>query len=259
MGLSNILFIPGIGAKFDADAQAYMTAVESADTQALEPAVRTAINAFVVGCKADGIWDAIECSCLLAGPRTLTGALIPIKGAAPTNIGPFVSGDYERTTGLVSNGSTKVLNSNYSHTFDNQNNRHLAVYYQTPPNFGIGLGTTDSGTSQIAITTTSQLFRVTRGADSTRTDTISGASFGGAERSSGSTITGRYGGTTYSFTQVSATPLAGNVVIFGRGTPASPQNVTTSRLAFYSLGRSLNLALLDARITAYLSEIGAAI
>jgi hypothetical protein len=72
------------GVAYDADAQAYITAVETADGQALETGVRDAINAFVVGCKADGIWNAIKASCILAGARTLTGALVPLVGTAPT-------------------------------------------------------------------------------------------------------------------------------------------------------------------------------
>jgi hypothetical protein len=69
----------------------------------LEIGVQSAYNDFVVGCKADGIWDAIKASCILAGARTLSGSLTPLKGAAPTNFN-FVSGDYNRKTGLVGNG-----------------------------------------------------------------------------------------------------------------------------------------------------------
>ena len=47
---------------YDADALAYFARVEGAsgDNQVLETAVKDAINAFVVGCKADGIWNAIK-------------------------------------------------------------------------------------------------------------------------------------------------------------------------------------------------------
>jgi len=70
---------------YDADAAAYITAVETADGQALEENVKLAINSFVVGCKADGVWSAIKASCILAGARTLNGALTPLVGTAPTN------------------------------------------------------------------------------------------------------------------------------------------------------------------------------
>ena len=43
---------------YDPDALAYLNAVEEADTQSLESSVKAAINSFVVGCKADGIWTA---------------------------------------------------------------------------------------------------------------------------------------------------------------------------------------------------------
>ena len=43
----------------DADARAYVLAVNAADGQPLEKPVVEAIDAFVVGCKADGIWSAI--------------------------------------------------------------------------------------------------------------------------------------------------------------------------------------------------------
>jgi hypothetical protein len=69
----------------DPDAKAYIAAVETADGQALEPAIRTAYDQFIRGCKSDGIWDAIKASCILAGARSLSGALVPLVGAAPTN------------------------------------------------------------------------------------------------------------------------------------------------------------------------------
>ena len=39
----------------DADALAYIAAVEAADGQSLEEGVATAFTDFIVGCKADGI------------------------------------------------------------------------------------------------------------------------------------------------------------------------------------------------------------
>jgi hypothetical protein len=58
----------------DPDAGRYIAAVEAADGQLLEFAVGKAMNNFIVGCKADGTWDAIKASCILSGARTLTGA-----------------------------------------------------------------------------------------------------------------------------------------------------------------------------------------
>jgi hypothetical protein len=108
----------------DADAVAYIAAVEAADGQALEAATRMAINSFVKGCKADGIWPAIKASCILAGARTLAGALIPLVGTAPTNVGGlFVDGDYNRKTGLKGGTGPKYLRVTGVHVSSNPN-RH---------------------------------------------------------------------------------------------------------------------------------------
>ena len=104
-----LVWTPGFN--YDTNASTYIDAVEVADGQALETATRYAINDFVIGCKNDGIWNAIKASCILSGARTLAGALIPLVGTAPTNFN-FVSGDYNRKTGLVGNGTNKYLNSN---------------------------------------------------------------------------------------------------------------------------------------------------
>ena len=109
----------------DADTLAYIASVQTADGQDLEDSVKFAYEDFIVGCKADGIWTALQASCILAGARTLSGALIPLVGTAPTN-NNFVSGDYNRKTGLLGNGSTKKLNSINNNTLA-QNNNHIYI------------------------------------------------------------------------------------------------------------------------------------
>ena len=130
----------------DADAAAYIAAVEAADQQSLEIPVQVAIHSFVKGCKTDGIWPAIKASCILAGARTLNGALIPLVGPAPTN-NNFVAGDYDRETGLVGDGSTKYLDSNRASNADPQDNIHQACFVSNLPTvnlvfMGVGLITT---------------------------------------------------------------------------------------------------------------------
>jgi hypothetical protein len=119
---------------YDEDAGNYIQAVETADAQALEPATRKAINNFVIGCKQDGIWTAIKASCILAGARTLAGALVPLVGTAPTNNGFIGIGtDYVRKTGLVGDGSTKYLDSNRAGNADPQNSHHISVFVNSVP------------------------------------------------------------------------------------------------------------------------------
>jgi hypothetical protein len=57
--------------------------------------------------------------------------------------------------------------------------------------------------------------------------------------------------------QASQSPTTTNIHIFQRN-DATPFK-TTARVAFYSIGESLDLAALDARVTALVTAIGAAL
>jgi hypothetical protein len=245
---------------FDPDAAAYITAVEAADTQALETNTRYAINNFVIGCKQDGIWSAIKASCILAGARTLTGALVPLAGTAPTNFN-FVSGDYNRKTGLVGDGSTKYLDSNRNNNADPQNSQHLAVHVSVLPT-GVGARLAGFGTGTTGRTTIGYASMPGNANSRNRTNTLFQSAAGnlsqtrlvGVSRISSANYAFRYNGSTETVSGTSETPAAGNIEIF-RGS-ADPTN---ARLAFYSIGESLDLALLDARVTDLINAFGAAI
>jgi len=261
--MDNILFIPGIrSTSFDPDASAYVAAVEFSDAQSLEPAVRTAINSFVVGCKADGIWSAIACSCILAGARTLDGALVPLKGLPPTNIGPFVSGDYNRKTGLTGNGSTKYLDTNRNNNADPQNNQHISVFVTsagTPARTLMGRGTISSGATQLILSGTGGGEILTRSQSSISFVSIGSATgFQGVSRSESGSYTVRTGSSNFTNTTPSETPFDGNVFVFARGTD-TPQSFYDGGIAWYSSGIALDLAILNARLTTLINDIGAAI
>lgn len=123
MSLSLVLK-PRVLRTYDSDAASYITAVESADNQALESGIKEAINEFVVGCKVRGIWDAIKSCCLLCGARTLNGAIVPLKGSAPI-LTDFV-GDYNRETGLRRTSGS--FNINRNNNADPADNKHVAIY-----------------------------------------------------------------------------------------------------------------------------------
>jgi len=240
----------------DPDAAAYITAVETADGQALEEKVKIAIDNFVLGCKADGIWSAIKASCILAGARTLAGALVPLVGTAPTNYN-FVAGDYNRETGLAGDGSTKYLDSNRNNNADPQNNKHLAVYQTTPmtTNISVLIGSTN-------VTGRATLVRI--GTTYARISTNVGPSvegagvagfFGGARFNSTESAI-RNGGVTITESHASEVPTSAPLGVFAAGTGATPSD---PRLAFYSIGESLDLAKLDARVTDLITAIGVAI
>jgi hypothetical protein len=249
----------------DRDAAVYLNAVAVADGQQLEPAVRKAINDFVVGCKRDGIWDAIKASCILMGARTLSGALTPLVGSAPTNNGPFVSGDYDRKTGLVGNGSSKHLDSNRANNADPQNSQHVSCYISGAGGtlqaiMGIG-GSNINGSTLIfqnSLVAQGISFQVTSTTGQERTDSTTG--FMGGSRISSANFTARQGGVSAdaSPARVSSLPSSGNLFVFARNVSGSFLR-STCRMAFYSIGEGLDLALLDTRVTSLYTAIGAAI
>jgi len=239
----------------DADAISYIAAVETADGQTLEDSIKYAYEDFILGCKSDGIWSAIKASCILAGARTLNGALVPLAGTAPTN-NNFVSADYNRDTGLKGNGSTKNLNSNRNNNADPKDSQHVCVYI-----------------SETYGTATSAAFHDGGGNGSTRagfnpgsfaacrnnTSTGSGAkavSLYGVSRNISSQFVIRLNNKSVTHSRISETPKNANLFIF-----SAPSNTLflSDRLSFYSVGESLDLAALDSRVSTLMTDLAAAI
>jgi hypothetical protein len=250
------------GVAYDADAQAYMTAVETADGQALETGVRDAINAFVVGCKADGIWPAIKASCILAGARTLAGALVPLVGTAPTNFN-FVSGDYNRKTGVQGGAAGKYLNTNVDNAnagFGTQNNKHIALYVPvTSPDFTRTYIAGGNTAINVATSLAAYLGTSNNSAGTNTAETHAASStdfpFMGTSRTLSNSYTLRARGSNTTVNRGTAAPSSGEYVLFWNGATS----YTNCKIAFYSIGESLDLALLDTRITDLINAFAAAI
>jgi len=256
--------------QLDPDAAAYIAAVEAADEAAspgigvLETGVREAINTFVVRCKSDGIWDAIKASCILAGAKTLDGALVPLAGGAPTN-NNFVDADYDRETGLVGDANTKYLLSNLAYNAISTNNEHLSLYRSTAlsqDSNGIGGGTVSPiSISRIAYVSGTNRYELQDNASATY-GTISYTGFVGISRYLSTDFVYRDNG--------SSVGVARNSLV--RANTSTPYGVfcanysdlgliglTDARLAFYSIGESLDLAALDTHVSDLITAIGAAI
>ena len=254
----------------DADAKAYINAVRTADGgQYMEAGVQRAIDAFVIGCKADGIWSAIKASCILMGARTLSGALTPLAGTAPTN-NNFVSGDYNRKTGLVGDGTTKYLNSNRAGNADPQNDFHMASYCASTAGLNnsspIGTGAYGkNGSTFFSFYTAAAALRLQsyiRQAVNQNEVIYNAAGFFGGQRNSqtaaevvAQNTSNTVSGTPYN----SQAPLSGNLFVFAVNDAGTAYGYTSCRLAFYSFGQSLSLTSLRTRLGTLYADIGAAI
>lgn len=243
------------------EALAYIAAVEAADGQALEDDVKFAYNSFIKGCKTDGIWNAIKASCILAGARTLDGALVPLAGTAPTNFN-FVAGDYNRKTGLVGDGSTKYLNSNVTNTQLSADNHAFCINltFRGSDDRGlIDLGRGATGATGIHTSSAGDpgLGYAFRSANSSFVIQSGNPGFVGLSRSSSVQFTSRLSSINQANSRSAGTLRTGTVALyrFSEGVQA----YADARLSFYSIGEALDLALLDARVTTLMSNLAAAI
>jgi len=265
------------GFAYDTDASNYIDAVEAADQAdtpgigAMETAVRYAINDFVIGCKQDNIWSAIQNSCILAGAKTLEGAFIDLKSCTKiiTNYNNlfadgtysgsnYTTGDYNRKTGLAGNGS-KYLITNRQSSADGKNDHHAYTFATTKATIDgayIGINTGNSADKHLEV----------YGSNIYSRNLNSVAKLWGAINLFGN---GGYGmgrsnpsnyvvllGTSFVGTEsaTSNPPNSSIMQVFAKAGIAS-----NPRLAFYSLGSYLGLPTLDARVSALITAIGAAI
>lgn len=253
--------------EYDPEALAYIRAVESADNQNLENNTRKAINRFIVGCKIDRNWNAIKSSCILAGARTLNGALVPLKGNAPTNFN-FVNSDYNRATGLVGNGFDKYLNSNRNHNSDPRDNFHQTVYvsqYNFSPARETLIGYSDSlsATSMIQHFATASAFYLTNRTQiipfTINHATLTYPQFFGTSRNNNlnySYFVNNTNNTIANNSVFSSTPVR-SIIVFGNQLPGGGTAVgqfSRARIAFYSLGENINLSLLNSRVTTLMNN-----
>lgn len=250
LSLRNPAFLAVIsGSGFDPDAQAYINAVEAVDGQALEAGVRTAINAFVVGCKSDGIWNPIKASCILAGARTRLGAMVPLVGAAPTSFN-FVDGDYDRKTGLIGDGSTKYLLLNRNNVDDPQDNQHVSCYASVVGGaaaISLFSGSNLPGASHVGLI-------AVRSRNNAAIGLAMQVGFNGISRSVSGFYAQRVNDTSVVHSQSSQPPANGTFALLRNETSHG-----THRISFYSIGEDLDLGLLRTRLDTLMIALAVAI
>jgi hypothetical protein len=247
----------------DPDALTYLAAVAAADGAPVETAVAVAVDDFFKGTKADGTFSAIKAACLLCGARTLAGALVPLAGDAPTNYN-FVDADYNRETGLVGNGSTKYLDSNRANDDDPQDSNHNAVYCSAAATALSGYLCSVSGANganqlfpNTSLGTLNFRNRRASGTGSSLSGYDTATGFLGHSRASFSEYFIRASGSDFTASLAREDADSNNLAVFKFGVSGF---YSDARLAFYSIGESISdLALLDARVTALVTSIGAAL
>jgi hypothetical protein len=262
--------------------QDYLDRVTAADvaagnTSGLEVGVTDGANTFIqdlvsdtyLGVSGGVISQAasvIKASVPMAGARTRLGAMTPLVGAGPTSFN-FGNNDYNRKTGLVGNGLDKYLNSNRNTNADPQDSSHQAVWIsvaQTGTNAQgyIGAGAIGTGSTQInsAVGTPTLVFRNRASNPPIEAGSINSVGLIAQNRNGATSVTARVDGTTTSANIASEVPHNGDALVFARNSAANVVGLwCNARIAFYSIGESLDLAILDARVTALINAYAAAI
>jgi hypothetical protein len=267
---------------YPAYVQDYLDRVTAADvaagnTSGLEVGVTDGANTFIqdlvsdtyLGVSGGVISQAasvIKASVPMAGARTRLGAMTPLVGPAPTSFN-FGNNDYNRKTGLVGDGNAKYLDSNRNNNADPQNSVSHAVWISVAQSTGgyvpIGAGFNSTGSTRCSTSLNPLVSTIRiRTSAAMGSNPAAGAinnSFFGYRRSASNASLLRMNSIDYPRTEVSETPFNGNVFVFADNNNGSTAAITSSRLAFYSIGESLDLAILDARVTALINAYAAAI
>jgi hypothetical protein len=266
---------------YPAYVQDYLDRVTAADVAAgdnagLELGVTEAVSAFMqdlvsinyLGVSANVISQAaslIKAAPILAGARTLAGALVPLVGAAPTAVN-FSAADYNRKTGLLGNTTNRYINSNRSNSADPQNNRHAAVFANTPDNGASFLlsargASTDIGSTGIRVRNAngSSCVNGLDAQDAAGAEMpINAGTFKGVSRNSSSSYTSRVNGGNFTISRVSGTPVSTNYVLFARSDLAAT-TFFAGRISFYSIGEALTLSSLESRVATLMTALVSAI
>jgi len=244
--------------KIDPDAAVYLSRVEAADSEPLEADIRTAIEAFIVGCKTDGNWSAIRASYLLSAARTLAGALIPLVGPDPTSVG--FAGNYNRKTGLLC-GAGRYLRTGIVDDSLPQDNFHMSLFG------GFANASINSAAAgvYVSLTNYSALYQFGNQlyAGNRRSGAAQGAltpaspCFFGSSRSTSTGYTIRGNQITSNQTSVSVTPSSLEHIACGVNNNGTFTSTSASNIMFYSLGTAVDLVALESRLLTLKTAIDA--
>jgi hypothetical protein len=249
--------------QWDADAADYLARVVIADGQALEPAVAEAVNDLFLALKdtdhpapttADH-FAILSQFVPLVGARTLAGALVTLVDTMPsvTNTN-FVSGDYNRKTGLKGDASTKWLSLGIAGDADAQDDSSMFCYVTTTPGSNSGLMGSNSNNDNAQ----RRLWGISVNHNTAVSQIVTNAlGFRGVSRSLSTEYKYRVGGATSTVSGNSATPVSSNVSAFARNTNGT--SPSDARLNLLGTGKSADLTYLDTVFTAYLAALNSAI
>ena len=259
----------GIGSQplpTDADALDYLSRMATTDGAGVETGVAVAVDAFFRAVKDAGIYSDLKACCILAGARTITGALVPLAGTAPTAQGGWASGDYSRTEGLTGDANALYLDTNRAGDADPQDDSHAAVFCTSLPSTAISTAYISNvppsgltGATLLSRTSVSPNNNGWRLRSSAGIGDTSNTGLLAASRASASEFWYSNGQSVQSTLSTSEARPTTDFFIFASAGGTSLQSDAT--IAFYSIGESLGndpesgLAALDTAVTNLINRL----
>jgi hypothetical protein len=250
----------------DTDSIAWIEAVETADGQTLEQDVRYAMNQLVLDLKANSLWTPIQTMNVHMAARTLAGSLIDVKTPsaswANTN---FVSGDYNRTTGLLGDGATKYLDTGRANNADGQNDQAMwQMVTADHTNLGLGRTYIAAGGSNAGTTSLLQsggvIGNLIARCRNTTSDAIVGASTEGligVSRSASTGYTAIGNGAESSLTRTSQTSSTDSICVFCSNTAGVKAYYGNQRASVSAVGSAHSLTTVETVLDSFTALITA--
>lgn len=233
---------------YDADAQAMFDARAALGDDPSAP-YKQAISDYVTAIKAvSGLWADIVQLIVFAGATTIAGALVPIKGASPTNVS-LVNADVALKTGAKGDASAKYIQTGYSGTVagTGQNDFHAYGYYTEMPStngtalFGQGGATTTGGTMILYGTGANNTNLKCRNSAADAVTGNTGVGGYGVNRTASANYQAKRAGTTSTVTRGSQSVPARRMHILARtdNSADTPTNFSDARILVWAMGSGI--------------------
>lgn len=236
-----------IQSRVDFDAQSYIQRVERASNGAMHPVAKLAINQFVVETKRFDLWSKINTCCILMGARTVTGALIPLKGTAPSGQGTLSTlYAINNQPGIYFNANTaNYIITNRNVNADAQNDHHVAVIVGGMDNNAYigGDNSTTAGSKFIGASAGSLTWRSTPSTSVSVTSGVTGTTpqFLGLSRSNSANFDVYRNGALANLVSTSGAQDANPFYVGANNNNSARTSPTAAQISFYSLGAALDL------------------
>ena len=227
-----------------------------------------AIDRLIRDLKANGIWDDLGAMCLFVGGE-YENCFVPIKRGMPTPTPfNFASGQHNRKTGLVGNGTDMYIDSNRNNNADGRDDQAMGVWVSAAPPAGdvfeayMGAGNpANTGATHFGVNVgqDNRFARNRRGLAGAAGNTLNGGGDAIGYIGMARSVSNEFDFITESIEEVmsstSEVPFNGNVYVFDRNGTSIP---TRARIAAYHIGPAITLSVMDTILAEFMARVAAA-